>query len=206
VTKLKQAVLAAGLLLSFLPLSGPASATVMGGHEEWFAFDFFFPSDYATPGYPNDNFVFLNLGTDPAPNSLNTSASVNTVYAIVDLHNNVTDGIPNVGGVYNGVPGGSSNVYYHNGPYFSFDSVSFVLNGYEFVFGDPQSIDSLSIYPCGDLSCTPLDLSIPVLDPASGTLTPTPLPSTWTMMLIGLVGLGFAAYRRRTPEAALGTA
>jgi hypothetical protein len=29
----------------------------------------------------------------------------------------------------------------------------------------------------------------------TGTLAATPLPSTWTMMLIGFVGLGFFAYR-----------
>ena len=31
----------------------------------------------------------------------------------------------------------------------------------------------------------------------SFTLTATPLPATWTMMLIGLAGLGFIAYRQR---------
>jgi hypothetical protein len=212
-TKLKQAVLATGLLLSFLATSGPASALIIGGPTQWFAFDFFFPSDYATPGYPNDNFVFLNLGTSSVPSSLTPSVGVTSVYAIVDLHNNVTDGVPNVGGIYNGAPGGSPPpaVSYNSGPYYSFNDVSFVLNGYTFTFGDPQSIDTLSIY-CdpGNPNCAsgPLfsDLDIPVLDPASPSLSPTPLPSTWTMMLIGLVGLGFATYRRRAPKAALGTA
>lgn len=32
-------------------------------------------------------------------------------------------------------------------------------------------------------------------------LNATPLPSTWTMMLIGLAGLGFVAYRRHKPAA-----
>lgn len=32
----------------------------------------------------------------------------------------------------------------------------------------------------------------------NGSLNPTPLPATWTMMLIGFAGLGFFAYRGRT--------
>jgi hypothetical protein len=33
-----------------------------------------------------------------------------------------------------------------------------------------------------------------------------PLPAAWTMMLIGLSGFGFAAYRRRKKDAALASA
>jgi hypothetical protein len=35
----------------------------------------------------------------------------------------------------------------------------------------------------------------------SGTISATPLPPTWTMMLIGLAGFGFAAYRRKSKPA-----
>jgi hypothetical protein len=37
--------------------------------------------------------------------------------------------------------------------------------------------------------------------PANFTLTQTPLPSTWTLMLIGLFGFGFAAYQQRRKTA-----
>jgi hypothetical protein len=38
------------------------------------------------------------------------------------------------------------------------------------------------------------------------TINATPLPSTWTMMLIGLAGLGFVAYRRQKQKVALAAA
>jgi hypothetical protein len=34
----------------------------------------------------------------------------------------------------------------------------------------------------------------------------TPLPATWTLMLVGLAGLGFAAYRRRSNDLGIATA
>jgi hypothetical protein len=34
----------------------------------------------------------------------------------------------------------------------------------------------------------------------------TPLPTTWTLMLVGLAGLGFAAYRRRSSNPRVATA
>jgi hypothetical protein len=37
---------------------------------------------------------------------------------------------------------------------------------------------------------------------AAGGVSATPLPPTWTMMLIGLAGFGFVAYRRQRKEAA----
>ena len=39
-----------------------------------------------------------------------------------------------------------------------------------------------------------------------GNLRPTPLPSTWTMMLIGLAGLGLLAFRPQKRPAALSIA
>jgi hypothetical protein len=36
----------------------------------------------------------------------------------------------------------------------------------------------------------------------SPNLTPTPLPSTWLLMLNGLAALGFAAHRRQTHDGA----
>jgi len=49
--------------------------------------------------------------------------------------------------------------------------------------------------PMGSFQLTDLSLDLPI------PLAATPLPSTWTLMLIGLIGLGFAAYWRRKPEA-----
>jgi hypothetical protein len=37
---------------------------------------------------------------------------------------------------------------------------------------------------------------------AAGGVSATPLPPTWTMMLIGLAGFGFAAYRRQRKKVA----
>jgi hypothetical protein len=34
----------------------------------------------------------------------------------------------------------------------------------------------------------------------------TPLPPTWTMMLIGLAGIGFVAYRRKSKQALMAAA
>jgi hypothetical protein len=36
---------------------------------------------------------------------------------------------------------------------------------------------------------------------AAGGVSATPLPATWTMMLIGLAGFGFVAYRRKSKPA-----
>ena len=43
-----------------------------------------------------------------------------------------------------------------------------------------------------------------VLDGAD--IRATPLPATWTLMLVGLAGLGFAAYRRRSSNLEIATA
>jgi hypothetical protein len=40
----------------------------------------------------------------------------------------------------------------------------------------------------------------------AGGTSATPLPSTWGMMLLGLVGVGCMAYRRRNQSAALSVA
>jgi hypothetical protein len=37
---------------------------------------------------------------------------------------------------------------------------------------------------------------------ATGGVSATPLPPSWTMVLIGLIGFGFVAYRRQRKEAA----
>jgi hypothetical protein len=37
---------------------------------------------------------------------------------------------------------------------------------------------------------------------ATGGVSATPLPRSWTMVLIGLIGFGFVAYRRQRKEAA----
>jgi hypothetical protein len=42
--------------------------------------------------------------------------------------------------------------------------------------------------------------------PANWTLTETPLPTTWTMMLFGLAGFGFLVYRRKKMTTALAAA
>jgi hypothetical protein len=35
---------------------------------------------------------------------------------------------------------------------------------------------------------------------AAGGVTATPLPPAWTMMLLSLVGFGFFAHRRKSPQ------
>ena len=44
--------------------------------------------------------------------------------------------------------------------------------------------------------------------PVTSSITPTPLPSAWTMLITGFIGLGFFAYRgsKKTSTAALAAA
>ena len=69
--------------------------------------------------------------------------------------------------------------------------------------GQPVSIDNLSgLFQESMNQFITHDPGIPhpaFGQPFSGTLvSATPLPPTWTMMLIGIAGFGFAAYRRKS--------
>lgn len=38
----------------------------------------------------------------------------------------------------------------------------------------------------------------PAVDSVTGTITAVPEPATWAMMILGFIGVGFVAYRRRS--------
>jgi hypothetical protein len=88
-------------------------------------------------------------------------------------------------------------LFYPSQPFVDFNGISFVTanpslgainlfsnSGY---FEVKSTVDSVGYYFSG----TPISLAV----------TATPLPATWTMMLIGLAGFGLFAYRRKArPE------
>jgi len=80
---------------------------------------------------------------------------------------------------------------------FEGDTLTGAING--IIIGDPQSAHLFFTLDPNQGGNGFLGPNLPA--PAS-----TPLPSTWTMMLIGLVGLGFGAYRRQKQSDALATA
>ncbi len=70
--------------------------------------------------------------------------------------------------------------------------------------GSPGS--SFTPMPSYDTPLNPGSSVLPQGNSEAGspvTLETTPLPATWTMMLIGLAGLGFVAYRRQRQDAGL---
>ena len=85
-------------------------------------------------------------------------------------------------------------LYYPTQPYIDFSGISFVtLGGGSFNIGNgpPYAIVSSILNPGGYFPSGPyttINLQI----------SQTPLPPAWTMMLIGLAGFGFAAYRLKS--------
>jgi PEP-CTERM motif-containing protein len=88
---------------------------------------------------------------------------------------------------------------YPTQPFVDFGGMSFTTNGggdFNIGFGPPYAIVSSILNPGGYFPSGPytsINLQI----------SQTPLPPTWTMMLIGIAGFGFVAYRRRSKPTAL---
>ncbi len=195
--KIRLAMLAVSLaLLSGASITPALAASTGGPTGEWFAFDLFFPSNDMTSSglnnnypnnYPNDNYIFLNLN---APVSV--PSTVTDIYAIVELHNNSTDGIPNGGGIYLGPPSGTTTIS-SSGTGYTFDSVEFTAGGIEFLISDPQGSFSLSFPDCP--TCTTVDGFFN--EPSGFTPSPTPLPAALPLFATGIGGLGFMAWRKK---------
>ena len=82
------------------------------------------------------------------------------------------------------------NIFFpSSGQYFDYSGVLFYLNGSVLanLFGDSMTVFELA---SGNSWFPELDVTT-----SSLSVTPTPLPGTWTMLLAGLFGLGFVAYR-----------
>ncbi len=93
-----------------------------------------------------------------------------------------------------------NQLFYPTQPFVDFQGISFQTAGLCDVnlfsnsgyFEVKSTVDSVGYYFSG----TPISLSV-----SATTVSATPLPSSWTMMLIGLVSCGFVAYRRKAkPE------
>lgn len=67
---------------------------------------------------------------------------------------------------------------------------------------DASSSSSVISSSCGVGGCSYVDSFTLTLNP----VTTTPLPATWTLMLIGLAGLGFLLYRRQGENTKLAAA
>jgi PEP-CTERM motif len=118
-----------------------------------------------------------------------TSSGIYTLTGITGTF----DGV-NITGL-TGYANADNELFYPSQPFVDFNGISFQTaslgainlfsnSGY---FEVKSTVDSVGYYFSG----TPISLAV----------SATPLPSTWTMMLIGLAGFGFVAYRRKAkPE------
>jgi PEP-CTERM motif len=114
------------------------------------------------------------------------------IYALTGI-TGTFDGV-NITGL-TGYANADNELFYPSQPFVDFNGISFQTaslgainlfsnSGY---FEVKSSVDAVGYYFSG----TPISLAV----------SATPLPSTWTMMLIGLAGFGFVAYRRKTKPA-----
>ena len=133
------------------------------------------------PQYTDYSFFFIGTYGDPSNNTL--ALFTNTTFANNVLTNDSTTSFAS---------------------FFGVDPAS-LISDLEFE-GDGSSLSAFIAAAVADnlAFSVPGPFSILAWDqPSSGgpngninpDVTPTPLPSTWTMMLIGLVGFGFFAYR-----------
>jgi hypothetical protein len=81
-----------------------------------------------------------------------------------------------------------------------------------YLINSPQGCNPETGSPACDVGIQAAFFGVAIFGPAGSTdlggvwttsVTGTPLPSTWTMLLLGLVGLGFIAYRRQQEISAL---
>jgi hypothetical protein len=67
-----------------------------------------------------------------------------------------------------------------------------------FVDIPPQRTGLIAQNDAGHVNLNPFTINGELLASTASTTTDTPEPSTWAMMLIGFVGLGYVGYRRST--------
>lgn len=140
------------------------------------------------------DFSVSSVGTpgDIASGTLTGTESSSGIYTISGI-TGTFDGSLITG--LSGYANADNLLFYPSQPFVDFNGISFVTaslgainlfsnSGY---FEVKSTVDSVGYYFNG----SPISLSV----------TATPLPPAWTMMLIGLAGFGFVAYRRRAkPE------
>jgi len=184
----------------WLALSGQAHAicSSCGGPSQWYGF-FFEWGGNSNLSYPADDYMFLNLGTNPA-----TGTRVVDVYGNIKINDTVFD--PDVL-IPTQAPAGfaNNNVYTSNGvPYFN--SVDFTVTGndgqtyYVLVDPFPGSLGTIDI--CSSPSgCTVGQGNIYSADDITITAE-TPLPAALPLFAGGLGALGLFGWRRKRKAAA----
>ncbi len=113
--------------------------------------------------------------------------------------------LPNIG---NPTP---YDLYFWNGSSFVFDTMLAADTVFDFASGGVSEFEVLGVDPSLGLSPTNptafiTGLTFEGAGSFTGTMTPitvaVPEPSTWAMILVGFVGLGFAAYRQTSRQGA----
>jgi hypothetical protein len=155
----------------------------------------------ATSAANANTYDFSLSGSGISGNGVLTTAngSSTSPFAILGISGTISDSQIDYGTTLNIT--GLSNyasadnlLYYPTQPYIDFSGISFVtLGGGSFNIGNgpPYAIVSSILNPGGYFPSGPyttINLQI----------SQTPLPPAWTMMLIGLAGFGFAAYRLKS--------
>ena len=155
--------------------------------------------------------IFLGIVADVPAHATTFDFSVTSIGVPGDIASGTFTGNETSSGIYKltGVTGtfdgatitrltgyanADNELFYPSQPFTDFNGISFLTNlgainlfsnsGY---FEVKSSVDMVGYYSSG----TSISLAV----------SATPLPPTWTMLLIGLAGFGFVAYRRKAkPE------
>jgi hypothetical protein len=136
---------------------------------------------------------FLSIGNDAVNNfgvfTLNGTASQSyDVPFSLQIHFNVPTSASPANSQYDATVFGSVTAVNGGGVFIDFDNAAqqFTIDG-------------------GGFSLFLTDLSVPAggTNNISGVITATPEPSTWAMMILGFIGVGFTAYRRRNNDVAM---
>ena len=147
------------------------------------------------------DFSFSGLGVSGSGEFI--TASVSSPFAVTGVSGTISDS--QIGPGAFAITGLSSYasadnlLYYPTQPYVDFGGISFTTNGggdFNIGNGPPYAIVSSILNPGGYFpngAYTTISLQV----------SQTPLPPAWTMMLIGIAGVGFAAYRRKSKPIAL---
>jgi hypothetical protein len=112
-------------------------------------------------------------------------------------------GPPNQGGPGNFQSGGAvasfngldNNFVFGNGTFGAWNDYFYIIQTW--INGGPGSQTIAAQFYSASLPGNYIDLYNGQYFPSQFTLTQTPLPSTWTMMLLGFMGFGFFVYRGR---------